>query len=316
MQLPVISGGLAGGAIIISSEGIIASPRLVTLARSLIVREAETPPSTSSYSGSVDRTTRTEWDYLDNIHIIKAQDMEALETILSYQVPLALAQYSSSSPSDTISIMSSPEPAVMRYRRRLPPLPIRLIILDSIAAPVRAAQNAGSSGLIQRSAETNRVGDALKRLATLYSCAIVVVNQATDVFQHSPLPFPIPAPLNSPAIATSSPRNNLRTNKTAHEQHRLPPQLYSRYQNKHFSGQSDQLGMMAALGNGWANVVNTRIMLSRTGRRRRRSLNGGEGGEQDQNSDVLVRRMSLIFSPCAQSGSIDYVVESDGVKSV
>lgn len=318
VQLPRDLGGVGGGAILISSEGIIASPRLYTLAQSLILRTAASPPSSTSirvsngYERVEDQVVRNEWDYLDNIHIIKAESVEALEAILSYHTPAAIAQYSTSQAHTEYTTTTTNPTTVLK-----PILPIKLIILDSIAAPFRASTGAGSTGLIQRSIDMGKIGDLLKRLATLYSCAVVVVNQATDVFHPPPLSF---FPLTLAQQSILSPHSS-RVPKWAHEQHRLPELLYNRYQAKSFSGQSSTNDRsMAALGYSWSNTVNTRIMVSRTGRRRAVEGSGeqaqlGKRGEVDDER-VLIRKMSLIFSPWAKRGEIDYVLESEGVRSV
>lgn len=83
----------------------------------------------------------------------------------------------------------------------------------------------------------------------------------------------------------------------------------------------------ASLGLVWANQVNTRIMLSRTSRRKylnsekfskRVRLNNHAGtstpsAAQDEQQPALIRRLSVIFSNVCLPFSLDYIVTEVGV---
>ena len=308
VQMPFSKGGLGGGTLVISSEGIIASPRLLSIAERF-----------------------GDASYLDNIYFIKAQDIETLIHLLDYQLPHSI---------DTIREQSLLTPTT---------LPIKLIILDSIAAPFRVAHETNNGGFIQRSKDMGAVIDKLKRLAGENVCAVVVVNQVSDVFDErggSKIfggtidPFddePHPSPSTSspphppaPATATAHPPPLRRLSKNLpHIAYSLPPNLYNKYQNPHFSGQSATHGSQAALGYSWANLVGTRIMLERTQRRRmirrsRRAPSNGvahvengmeEGDDGGEEEEVLIRKMSMIFSPYAPRGEVDFITAEGGISS-
>ena len=85
----------------------------------------------------------------------------------------------------------------------------------------------------------------------------------------------------------------------------------------------------AVLGLTWANQVNTRIMLSRTGRRKyltandiskRRHLSVPELQSQDkdgtQTEPSLIRRLSVLFSNVAPPFALDYIVTECGISIV
>ena len=306
VQLPFARGGLEGGTLVVSSEGIIASPRLLSIANRF-----------------------GDASYLDNIYFIKAQDIETLIHLLDYQFPHSI---------DTILQQSRLTPSTR---------PIRLIILDSIAAPVRVAHEVNNGGFIQRSKDMGAVIDKLKKLAGENECAVVVVNQVSDVFERggrkifdgsidpfdeflpttpssssssSPFIPPLPALIHPPP--SRRPSRNL-----PHLKYSLPPNLYNKYQNPHFSGQSATHGSQASLGYAWANLIGSRIMLERTGRRRMirqggredansdgEGINGIEEGEGEE-EEVLVRKMSMIFSPYAPRGEVDFITEEGGIRA-
>ncbi|GAA6059561.1 hypothetical protein JCM10212_000617 [Sporobolomyces blumeae] len=201
VQLAPAQGGLAGGALYISSEGTLPSSRLLELAYHLAERSRRGEPG----AGGRDRTA---WDFLDNVQTEKSPDVETLEAVLSYYAPAAIERTNALAESQTVdpdlvaltrpladrlvdlpsSSSSSSSSATSRsafeHRTTLPrpPLPVKLVILDSIAAPLRPAHAPGSTGFVERSKELARIGDTLKRIANVYRCAVVVVNQVTDVF--------------------------------------------------------------------------------------------------------------------------------------
>ncbi|GAA5951572.1 hypothetical protein JCM3765_005974 [Sporobolomyces pararoseus] len=189
VQLPVSQGGLSGGALFISSEGTLSSGRLLQMASHM-----PTPTFESE--------DRTAWDYLDNIHTEKAPDVDTLDSVVSYHVPAAIERVNDLADSSKIDPelasltgFGGNEPAASQYladNRNTPPrppLPIRLVVLDSIAAPVRATHENASSGFVERSKELVSIGEKLKRIAHIYHCAVVVINQVQDVFERTgPLP--------------------------------------------------------------------------------------------------------------------------------
>lgn len=161
--------------------------------------------------------------------------------------------------------------------------PIRLLIVDSITALLRGETAISGAGLTQRSRLVCIITDLLKALAAQFNLAVVVVNQVSDS-------FPVP---------------------TASSQSHDVPMLYST-QAQHFSGQSPGIRKEAALGIVWANAVNTRVMLAKTGRRIAVDQ-AGEGHEEDK---VLLRRAHLVFSPFAAPGTLDFVLEQGGARGL
>ncbi|SCV74206.1 BQ2448_6638 [Microbotryum intermedium] len=336
-QLPVSKGGAGGGTVFISSEGMVPSSRLLSLAESICAEGfANREPSEDS---------PTPWDLMDNVHTEKAQDVETLEHLLAFVVPAFIERTRRKSELGVIASTSQLDgPGVELPARTKPqqaPLPIKMIIVDSIAAPMRGDLSASSAGLAARAKNCGVIGDWLKRLAHVYDCAFVVVNQATDIIANDRAPsgflavprvrqqdsrdseippprIPSPSMLRQPR-SSPNPGGGMISlrGKPAHERYGLPPLLYNRYQSPHFSGQSRSLRSTAALGHAWSNIINTRIMLSKTGRRKRliddddKEVAPGPDGPEKE-----VRLMSLVFSPTVPRATIEYVIIEEGVRSI
>ncbi|GAA5834460.1 hypothetical protein JCM11251_007014 [Rhodosporidiobolus azoricus] len=265
-QLPPSLGGLAGGALFISSEGTVPSGRLLSLAEGIV----------AAVPSDHDDLPISPWDLLDNVHTEKAPDVETLDTLLSYHVPAAierinaLAAAGATRPS-ALSPSADPLPSQFLSQNRQtppqPPLPVRLIVVDSIAAPFRAETETGSSGFAVRARDFAQLGDTLKRLAHVYNCAVLVINQVTDVFDsRAPLPpafrdddlddssalavpaanASIPPTVPFPSSALPLTRSNTSSSTQSgssstclpppHRQLNFPSHLYSRFQSQHFSG--------------------------------------------------------------------------------
>ncbi len=291
-----------GGAIILTSERELSTDRLVQLAKTLLATH--------------DPTRRVkEKDLLDDIHTNLCKDIEALDHALSFILPALLR---SRQPCDTSPLLGQ-KPTYTGTK------PIRLLILDSITALLRGdtAFTSTSAGLTQRSRHLCIVADKLKALAVEFSLAVVVINQVSDVF---PRPTYTPSPSSSFALSQ------------IYHDGPEPPMLYAT-QARWFSGQSETLRKEASLGIVWANAVNTRVMLSRTGRRRllnqddlsmikRKRRRDPEDDEEEEevgetlgpliedHKPTLIRRMHLVFSPFAPPGTVDYVITPSGVHSI
>lgn len=276
--------------------------------------------------------TKSVKDLLDNIHTNKCTDVDALDHALSYSLPWELE------------------------KRRLTETPIRLIVLDSITALFRGADTAfssSSSGLTQRSRLLCSIADKLKALALEYDLAVVVINQVSDVFNRPAQP----PPLSYTAQGSGTNQSQVQPSQvpSAYEYATQfytdpgpePPMLYST-QARWFSGQSQGYMKEASLGIVWANAVNTRIMMSRTRRRRRvpvedlsissrkrqrgecqsaelqgmtselddEDVDGYIGIELDSDAPTLVRRFHVVFSPFAPPSTIDYIIAPSGIHSL
>lgn len=308
-----------GGSIILTSERELPTDRLIQLAKSMLA------------SHGLQRT-RTVKGLLDNINTNKCIDVDALDHALSYSLPWELE------------------------KNRKAGNPIRLIVLDSITALFRGADtsfSSTSSGLAQRSKLLCSIADKLKALASKYEIAVVVINQVSDVFNRLPQPQYQPTtqssisasgPFPSQAQASQVPSAYEYATQFFTDPSPQPPMLYAT-QARWFSGQSQGYMKEASLGIVWANAVNTRIMMSRTLRRKRvpvenlsvssrkrRRVGGGEdnqgsgsqadeddayiGIELDSDAPTLIRRFHVVFSPFAPPSTIDYIIAPSGIHSL
>ncbi|WVO23605.1 uncharacterized protein IAS62_004960 [Cryptococcus decagattii] len=327
-----------GGSLILTSERELSTDRLIQLAESLLATNE--PWVGEHHEGEIDPRVK---GLLDNVLSNRVGDIDALEHALSYAIPALLesrlkASSSSSSPS------SQPFPSRTYIK------PIRLIILDSLTALLRGGSASSpatrpaatsSSFLTERSKHLCVVADLLKALAVTYDVAVVVINQVSDVF-----PRHVPASsFGSPPAAAGTPPSSAWDQTQPFgpgmAQHQAssgkgnggdPPMLYAS-QSRWFSGQSDVLNKEASLGIVWANAVNVRIMLSRTGRRRMLDQNDlrpvkrrrprDQDEDEDQNQDeeaeakpTLIRRMHVVFTPFCPSGTVDYAITPSGIHSL
>ena len=323
-QLPSCSAD-PGGAILLTSERKISFTRLEQIAQSRLAEDAPV---------AVSDTRR----FLDNVHTMHVTEVDGLEHALAYMVPNVIE--SSAAPS---APASTPHSA-----RKSARLPISLIVIDSIGALFRASYDSNQGGLSQRSRMLCVLADRLKYLAYKYNIAVLVVNQVSDVFGTAPLldgPSQISRP-NSPALTSDNGRGSPIPDN-------VQPTMTYKVQSQYFSGQTKSLAKEASLGLVWANAVNVRIMLSRTGRRRPldardltrrikrpRTIDGRyrqDLQEEEQSKGnaaaahaptaqesavgpnweaTLIRRMHMVFSPFAKQDSIDYVILQSGIHSL
>lgn len=344
-----------GGSLILTSERELSTDRLIQLAESLLTTHE--PQAEEHHEGERDPRVK---GLLDSVLSNRVGDIDALEHALSYVIP-ALLESRLKASSSSSSSSSQPFPSRTRLK------PIRLIILDSLTALLRGGSASSpstrpaatsSSSLTERSKHLCVVADLLKALAVTYDVAVVVINQVSDVF-----PRHVPASsFGSPSMAAGTPPSSAWDQTQPFgpgmAQHQAsngngnggdPPMLYAS-QSRWFSGQSDVLNKEASLGIVWANAVNVRIMLSRTGRRRMLDQNDlrpvkrprprdqDEDEDQDQEAEggarvneqegrrrgikvdeakpTLIRRMHVVFSPFCPSGTVDYAITTSGIHSL
>lgn len=163
-----------------------------------------------------------------------------------------------------------------RILQQPPGLPVRLIIIDSIASIFRdAGDNAGVTEYTERAGMLFRIAGLLKRYAYQYDLAVVVTNQVTDVVED----------LNSAACAHTG-------------------------ACKLMSGGRQ---VVPALGLSWANCVNTRIFLSKLEEHEMARLIVSGNGSGPVPS---IRSMQVVFSPFLPPSSCLYVVQREGVLGV
>lgn len=310
-----------GGSIILTSERELPTDRLIQLAKSMLASQdhhnERAPAPTVKH-------------LLDNIHTNKCTDVDALDHALSYSLPWVLE------------------------KNRLAGTEIRLIVLDSITALFRGGETSLSStsaGLAQRSRLLCSIADKLKALAVEYDIAVVVINQVSDVFNKIPQPPPSTySQTSGPSQMQPSQAQSTYDFSTQFytDPGPEPPMLYST-QARWFSGQSQGSRKEASLGIVWANAINTRVMMSRTLRRKRITadslgnvvrkrqrlqdqdsagdMNDEFGPSQDTHDEscgieleadapTLIRRFHLVFSPFAPASTVDYIIAPSGIHTL
>lgn len=255
---------------------------------------------------------------LDNIHTIHAPTIEAFETLLFYGLPIQFDKMAAETGGDR--------------------LPIRTLVIDSIGSLYRSSFEAG--GLFERSKALCQIADRLKELAVAHDVAVVTINQVADVF-HGEISLEVPSRTETPVIPQDSLPSSAPTSGSlpidptefwaASPGGSKPPMAY-KAQSQYFSGQTKSNHKEASLGLVWANAVNVRIMLSRTGRRRllepedlawKKTRTSGSGSDDRQEGDMiedadptLIRRLHLVFSPFAPAGFKDFVILTSGMHSL
>ncbi|KAM6500835.1 P-loop containing nucleoside triphosphate hydrolase protein [Amanita muscaria] len=181
--------------------------------------------------------------------------------------------------------------------------PVKLIVIDTLAELFHDAQKTTTATLVERSRHVAEIGSLLHTLAAERRVAVVVLNEVVDAFDRG-------RP-DSESVA-----------------------YYSNLSRWFARGDSvtGEDRKEANLGLAWANQVNARILLSRTGRRRHlthpdigrtktRKTDAVGGGASDTAQDVddqstLVRRLNVIFSSVSPSVSLDYIITRSGVSAL
>ncbi|WVW81684.1 hypothetical protein I302_103679 [Kwoniella bestiolae CBS 10118] len=298
-QLPSLTSS-PGGSLILTSERELSTDRLVQLGQHLL----------SLHEPTLLGGERRVKNLLDNILTNRVGDVDALEHALNYAIPAILE--------------SRLDPNTSTNHQ----LPIRLIILDSITALFRGGTNdherptaPNALSLAERSKHLCIVADALKAIAVKYDLSILIINQVSDVFQRST------------PVSYSQPTSSFMQTQPFTGQNNANPEdiaMIYKTQSRWFSGESEQLKKEASLGIVWANAVNVRIMLSRTGRRRlldqynltSHKRNRPEDRAYLQNEEegdirpTLIRKLHVVFSPFSPASTIDYVITPSGVHTL
>jgi len=222
-----------------------------------------------------ERTGRTVRSFLDNIVLNTAADFEVLEHVVRFGVPARIEQMADEGG-----------------------LPVRLLIVDSIAAPMRAEY--GEAEAFQKRAQDLAVlVSALKALAHRYRLAVVVVNQVTDVMTVEGGDAAGAAILYEQLGHVATLAQEYHSDRTA------APEPLAHIQTALFDGRTPTLPKRAALGLSWSQHVDTRLMLSASAR-----------STDDESQEERVRSASIVFSPFAPPASIDYVVRTEGIVTV
>lgn len=203
--------------------------------------------------------------------------------------------------------------------------PIKLVVIDALTELFHSSEKTTKTSIFTRSKDLNRIASTLHNIASTHNVAILVLNEVIDRFDRNEYRVFRP----SPSAPSSSPHDAKATSDDL---------VYSE-KSRWFSTCNSITGedkKEASLGLVWANQLNVRIMLTRTGRRRylddmdsataekRAKLSSSpaamaqavltsDDGEQQA---TLVRRLSVVFSSVAPTVSLDYVVTTEGVRAL
>lgn len=179
--------------------------------------------------------------------------------------------------------------------------PIKLLVIDALGELFHSSDKTTTSTLVARSKDLANISAILHDIAADHQLAVLVLNEVIDIFDQP-------------------------SGRVTGDQQGLSYDYQSRWFNSaEFFGEKKK---EASLGLVWANQVNTRIMLSRTGRRkyidleelskRARLSNNSEISEQptaqsEEPQSTLIRRFSVIFSNVCLPFSLDYIVTEGGI---
>lgn len=179
--------------------------------------------------------------------------------------------------------------------------PIRLLIIDALNELFHSFGKTTTKTLVERSRQISKISSHLHLLASKYRLVVLVLNEVIDVIDRD-------EPPGSDAIS-----------------YRDQSRLFGRADS--ITGEDRK---EAALGLVWANQVNARIFLTRTGRRR--YLNENETPKKRlavsrtptsqiaitpvDDQLVLVRRLSVVFSSIAAPASCDYIITASGISVI
>ncbi|KAH7915969.1 P-loop containing nucleoside triphosphate hydrolase protein [Hygrophoropsis aurantiaca] len=179
--------------------------------------------------------------------------------------------------------------------------PVKLIIIDAVAELFHSLGRTTTKTLVERSRQLSEISTLLHSLASQHQIAILVLNEVIDVVDRGS-------------------DDNMED-------------MSYRDQSRWFSRGDSIPGedrKEATLGLVWANQVNARIFLTRTGRRRYleesahgrskkshdHTVSSGSGVAQMEAQPDLIRRLNVIFSSVSAPVSCDYIVTAAGVSVV
>lgn len=168
--------------------------------------------------------------------------------------------------------------------------PLGLLVIDSLAAPIRTAYGSDAASFRQRANDLNAFGERLNKLAQDLQLCVLVVNQVSYDVSHRPFSslgsFEAPTEL-SPSTHHAGFSRFIE----------LPYASAAPFFSSHELYKSHQ----AALGLVWANQVDTRLLIARAPRR---TADG-------------VRHLCVVFSPVASSTGprsyVDVYIREQGV---
>ncbi|KAJ3543760.1 hypothetical protein NMY22_g3022 [Coprinellus aureogranulatus] len=238
---------------------------------------------------------------LQNVHTLSASTIPILDNVLSILLPNFIRSRSGARN------------------------PVKLVVVDALTELFHSSEKTTKTSIFTRSKDLNRIASALHNIASTYNVAILVLNEVIDRFDRSEYKVFRPTPPS--AQSSSSPHHTPKATSD--------DMVYSD-KSRWFNTCNSIPGedrKEASLGLVWANQLNVRIMLTRTGRRRylddvdleqkrAKFASSPPGpasavstlGEGEEQQATLVRRLSVIFSSVAPPVSLDYVVATEGVR--
>ncbi|KAF7295128.1 RAD51b protein [Mycena indigotica] len=198
-----------------------------------------------------------------------------------------------------ISILSKILPDLISHRAKTGnSKQVKLVVIDALADLFLGLDKTSTETLVERSQSLVEISTLLHSLASVYNMLILVVNHTTDIFHLS--------------------------------QH-AGEELEYKQQARWFGGATTIAGVNskeASLGLVWANQINARIMMTRTGRRL--VLHSGSNKRQkvgdlgqvptpalaSEPSEAVIRRFTIIFSSVGPPCSVDYIITTSGINTL
>jgi DNA repair protein RAD57 len=180
---------------------------------------------------------------------------------------------------------------------------VKLLVIDALAELFHSTDKTSTTTLVERARNISEISKLLHSLASKHRIAVLVLNEVIDVFDREP------------------------------EGGTTESDLIYRNQARWFSRADsflDDNRKEASLGLVWANQVNVRIMLSRTGRRRYFSEVIGRTTKhrrietshpalqmiEAEGQTTLIRRLNVIFSSVSSPTSLDFIISAEGLSLV
>ena len=183
--------------------------------------------------------------------------------------------------------------------------PVKLLVIDALAELFHTSNKTTTNTLVERSKNLSEISTLLHCLASTHQIAVLTLNEVVDVFDQGHL-------------SDIGQGDLLYSNQS---------RWFGRMNSVPSEGKKE-----ASLGLVWANQVNVRILLSRTGRRRylddgtpsKRHRSEGQSPDSASHLDrshdhqlTLVRRLSVVFNSVSRhSVSMDYVVTEQGISTL
>lgn len=186
----------------------------------------------------------------------------------------------------------------------------KLLVIDAIAELFHTSSKTTTETLVERSKVLSEISLLLHSLASKFGVAVLILNEVSEVFGES-----------SDAFSSSQPSSSFTsTHSTSSEVEALKYSSQSRwFARAPRPGQPslgpDMGGKEATLGLQWANQLNARIMLARTGRRRyidSPAKGSSSNSQTSQDEPALIRHLAVVFSSVGPRASMDYIITVAG----